>query len=127
MKFARAVFLIAGILGLIEVVPLYFMFDVIGRQDPPPITHPGFYYGFIGVAVAWQIAFLTISRDPVRLRPVMIAAVIEKLSYVATVFTLYFQRRMHVSDLTFGVVDLIFACLFLAAFFKTGSLYPARQ
>lgn len=127
MKFARAVFLIAGILGLIEVVPLYFMFDVIGRQDPPPITHPGFYYGFIGVAVAWQIAFLTISRDPVRLRPVMIAAVIEKLSYVATVFTLYFQRRMHASDLTFGVVDLIFACLFLAAFFKTGSLYPARQ
>jgi hypothetical protein len=24
------------------------MFDVISRRDPPPITHPPFYYGFVG-------------------------------------------------------------------------------
>jgi hypothetical protein len=127
MKFARVVFLIAGIVGLIEVVPLYFMFDLIGRQDPPAITHPGFYYGFVGVAVAWQIAFLIISRDPVRLRPLMLAAVVEKLTYVVTVFTLYCQRRMHASDVTFGILDFVFACLFMASFVKTGSLHPARQ
>ncbi|PYV84038.1 MAG: hypothetical protein DMG93_06485 [Acidobacteria bacterium] len=52
MKFAKVVFTIAGILGLLELVPLYFMYNVIGRQDPPVITHPGFYYGFVGTVVA---------------------------------------------------------------------------
>jgi hypothetical protein len=23
------------------LMPLYFLFDLIGRQEPPPITHPG--------------------------------------------------------------------------------------
>ena len=47
MKFAKIVFWIAGIWGFLILTPLYFMFDVIGRQDPPAITHPGFYYGFV--------------------------------------------------------------------------------
>jgi hypothetical protein len=121
VKFARIVFLVAGVIGLFELTPLYFMFDVIGRQDPPAITHAGFYYGFIGVALAWQIAFIMISRDPVRLRPMMIPAVIEKFIYVITVLSLYMQSRIHASDLTFGVIDLLFGVLFLTAFFKTAS------
>ena len=48
MKFAKIVFWIAGIWGVLVVLPLYFMFDLIGRKDPPPITHPGFFYGFDG-------------------------------------------------------------------------------
>lgn len=121
MRFAKIVFLVAGILGLIELTPLYFMFDVIGRQDPPPMTHPGFYYGFVGVAMAWQIAFIVISRDPVRLRPMMIPALIEKFIYAVTFLSLYLQSRIHPSDLAFGVVDLLFGILFLTAFFKTAS------
>jgi hypothetical protein len=121
MKFARIVFLVAGVLGLIELTPLYFIFDVIGRQDPPAITHPGFYYGFIGVALAWQIAFIVISRDPVRLRPMIIPSVIEKLIYAVTFLALYQQSRIHPSDLAFGIVDLLFGILFLTAFFKTAS------
>jgi hypothetical protein len=66
VRFARWVFLVAGVLGLAEIVPLYFLDNMIGRTEPPPITHPGFYYGFVGVALAWQVAFLIISRDPVR-------------------------------------------------------------
>ena len=81
MRFARVVFLIAGIWGVLVLTPLYFMFDLIGRKDPPPITHPGFYYGFVGAGLAWQIAFLIIARYPVRLRLVMIPAVIEKFTY----------------------------------------------
>ena len=69
MTFARLVFRIAGVWGLLLLAPLYFMFDLIGRQDPPPITHPAFYYGFAGVALAWQIAFFIIAHDPVRFRP----------------------------------------------------------
>jgi hypothetical protein len=92
MKFAKIIFLIAGVLGLIELTPLYFIFDVVGRKDPPPITHPGFYYGFIGVALAWQFAFIVISKDPVRLRPMMIPAVIEKLIYATTFIALTCNR-----------------------------------
>ena len=68
MKFAKIVFWIAGIWGLLVVPPLFFIFDRIGKDNPPPITHPGFYYGFATVTLAWQIAFILIARDPVRLR-----------------------------------------------------------
>jgi hypothetical protein len=57
------------------------MFDIIGRQDPPPITHPAFYYGFVGVGLAWQVAFLIIATNPTRFRPLMVAGMIEKFSY----------------------------------------------
>jgi len=80
MRFARIVFLIAGIWGLLVITPLYFMFDLIGHKDPPPITHPGFFYGFVGVGLAWQIAFLIIAKNPVRLRPMMIPSVVEKFT-----------------------------------------------
>jgi hypothetical protein len=51
MKFAKIVFWVAGIWGLLVLTPLYFMFDLIGRSDSPPITHPGFFYAFVGVAL----------------------------------------------------------------------------
>ena len=49
MKFARGVFLIAGIWGVAVLVPFYFRFDAVGREAPPAITHPEFYYGFLVV------------------------------------------------------------------------------
>jgi hypothetical protein len=119
MKFAKIVFGIAGIWGAVVLTPLYFMFDVIGQQDPPPITHPAFYYGFIGTALAWQIAFLIISTNPVRFRPLMVACIVEKFCYGATFAALYLQHRLHASDLIFGAVDTLLGVLFVVAFFKT--------
>ena len=119
MKFAKVVFWIAGIWGLLIITPLYFMFDLIGRQDPPPITHPGFFYGFAGAALAWQIAFLFIARDPVRYRPLMIPSIIEKFSYGAAVVILVLQARMHSSELVFAGTDLLLGVLFVMAYFKT--------
>ncbi len=121
MKFAKIVFWIAGIWGVLILTPLYFMFDLIGRQDPPPITHPAFYYGFVSVGLAFQIAFIVIARDPVRLRPMMIPSVIEKFGYGATFVVLYLQHRLTPGDLALGCVDLLFGVLFLAAFFKTAN------
>jgi hypothetical protein len=121
MKCAKIVFWIAGIWGFLVLTPLYFMFDAIGRQDPPPITHPGFYYGFISVGLAFQVVFIVIARDPVRLRPMMIPSVIEKFGYGASMLVLYLQRRLHASDLVFGGVDVLFGVLFLAAFFRTSA------
>lgn len=88
MKFARVVFAIAGIWGVLIVTPLYFTRDLIGRQYPPPITHPDFYYGFVSVTLVWQLAFLLIATDPVRFRPIMVAAMLEKFVYIAAMTTL---------------------------------------
>jgi hypothetical protein len=118
MKFARIVFWIAGIWGVVVLTPLYFMFDAIGRQDPPAITHPGFYYGFASVGLAWQFAFFVIARDPARFRLMMIPSMLEKFGYGATLLALYLQHRLHASDLVFAGVDVLLGVLFLAAFFR---------
>lgn len=121
MKFAKIVFWVAGIWGLLVITPLYFMFEAIGRNDPPPITHPGFYYGFAGVALAWQIAFLFIARDPVRLRVMMIPSMVEKFSWTIAVVTLVMQGRMHHMDLLFAGTDGVLGVLFVAAYIATGN------
>jgi hypothetical protein len=119
LRFAKIVFWTAGIYGLLVITPLYFLFDIIGRQDPPPITHPGFYYGFVSAAFAWQIAFCVIATNPVRFRLLMIPAILEKAPYFVAMTVLYLQRRVHPTDLGLAGIDLIFAVLFLVAFFRT--------
>ena len=119
MRFARIVFLVAGIWGVLVLTPLYFIFDMIGRNDPTPITHPAFYYGFVSVGLAFQVAFIVIARDPVRLRPMMLPSVLEKFGYGASLTALYLQKRLHPQDLALGGIDILFGALFLVAFFKT--------
>jgi hypothetical protein len=119
MKFAKIVFWIAGGWGLLSLTPLYFMFDLISRTDPPAITHPGFYYGFIGTALAWQFAFFVIAIDPVRYRLLMIPAMVEKFSYAIAVIVLVQQGRMHSSDLFFAGTDLLLGVLFVISFMTT--------
>src|SRR5215475_4169582 len=94
MRFAKTVFLVAGIYGLIVLLPQYFLEAKTGHDYPPPITHPELYYGFIGVTVAWQVVFLVLSRDPERYRPLMIPAVLEKAVWVVAVAALYWQQRI---------------------------------
>jgi len=118
MRFAKIVFWVAGIWGFLVLAPFYFMFDLIGRQDPPPITHPGFFYGFVGAGLAWQVAFLFIAADPVRFRPLMIPSVLEKVSYGAAIIVLVWQGRMHTSDLVFAGSDLVLGLLFVMAYLK---------
>jgi hypothetical protein len=120
MKFAKLLFWIAGIWGVLVLTPLYFIFDLIGQKDPPPITHPGFYYGFVSVALAFQFVFFVIATDPARFRPIMIPSVLEKFGYGASFVILYVQHRLTPGDLALGCVDLLFGVLFLTAFFRTG-------
>ena len=119
MRFAKIAFWIAAIWGVLVITPLYFMFDLIGRKDPPPITHPAFFYGFVGAALAWQIAFFFIASDPARYRPLMIPCVFEKFSYGAAVVILVLQGRTHSSDLLFAGTDLLLGFLFVVAYLKT--------
>src|SRR5438045_9745158 len=106
MKSVKIVFWTAGICGLFIVTPLYFMFDLIGKKDPPPITHPAFFYGFAGVALVWQIAFIFIARDPVRFRLFMIPAILEKLVYAIHVIILVADKRTNPNDQVFTAMYL---------------------
>ena len=126
MKFARTVFLVAGIWGVLVISPLFFIFDLIGRQDPPPITHPGFYYGFATTVMAWQIAFFVIAREPGRFRPLMVPSMIEKFGYGITLLVLFVEKRIRSGDLALGSVDLLLGLLFLSAYYKTSTLAPER-
>lgn len=126
MKFAKVIFWIAAIWGILIITPLYFLYDTIGRQDPPPITHPGFYYGFVGCALAWQLAFIVIATDPLRFRTFMLLSVFEKFSFGGATAVLYLQHRLHGSDLALGGIDTFLGVLFLLAFFRTSATAPSQ-
>jgi len=119
MKLARYSFLIAGIYGLLSLSPMYFLEAKNGRDFPPAITHPEFYYGFIGVALAWQVLFLVLSINPKRYRPMMIPAMLEKLSFAVPVIALFLQNRVAFLMVVAAVPDLVFLGLFVTAFIKT--------
>ena len=119
MKFARTIFLIAGMYGLLVMLPQYFLEGRIGRDIPPPISHPEFYYGFIGVTIAWQILFLIISNDPLRYRAMMIPAVLEKTVFVIPMIILFLQGRLAPITLAPAGLDLVLGILFFIAFLKT--------
>ena len=123
MTFAKRVFLIAGIYGLIVLTPMYFLEAKTGRDFPPAINHPEYYYGFIGLALVCQILFLIISTDPVRYRPVMIPAILEKISFVIPVLILFFQGRVAYMMVVVAMPDLLFFVLFTISYFKTPSKY----
>jgi hypothetical protein len=119
-RFARVVFAIAGVWGVLIMTPLYFTIDAVGRAYPPAITHPDLYYGFIGVTLAWQIAFLAIATNPVRYRPIMLAGILEKLLYVGTLIALYLQGQLQPGQAAAIIVpDGTLGLLFAASFFKT--------
>lgn len=123
VRFWRWVFLSAGIIGLAELAPLYFGEDALNRTAPPALTHPEFYYGFIGVALAWQLVFIVMARDPGRYRPLIPAAVTEKLLYVVSTFALYAAGRVQGSGSLLGAtIDLGWLVLFAIATLRTRNL-----
>ena len=119
-RFARLTFLIAGIWGLIVIVPGFFAETMVNRQFPPAISHPEFYYGFFGTALAWQIAFLIVARNPLRMRSFIPAAVIEKLAYASAIAALFFYGRLAAPMAIFGAIDLLLGILFAVAYLKLG-------
>jgi hypothetical protein len=119
MRFAKLTFIGAGIWGIGVLMPLYWLFDVTGRQYSPPTDYPHFFYGFLSVAMAWQIAFLVIGSNPARYRPLMIAGILEKLGHVGGVAVLYGHARISAIDAQAAIPDLLLAILFVLAFVKT--------
>jgi cytochrome b len=119
MRFARIVFIGAGFWGIAVLMPFYWLYDVTGRAYVPPTEYPHFFYGFMSVALAWQIAFLVIGSNPARFRPFMIPSILEKVGYVGTLVVLRSHARISAADTQAAVPDLLLAILFVVAFAKT--------
>jgi hypothetical protein len=123
MTFARRVYRIAGIYGLIAMLPQYFLEQKTGIDYPPPITHPEFFYGFIGITIAWQLAFLVISTDPVRFRPLMPVTLVEKVTFVIAIAVMLASARPVPPPIVAGAaIDAVLFVLFTMAYLRT----PAR-
>ena len=119
MKFAKVVFYVAGIYGIIVLFPQYFLESKTGLDYPPAITHPEFFYGFIGIALVFQLVFLIVARNPIKYRPLMPISVLEKLSFGIPAIILFMQNRLALPLFAAGLIDLIFGMLFAAAFLKS--------
>ena len=124
MRFAKTVFIGAGVWGIVVLTPLYWLVDVTGREYPPPANHPQFFYGFLSVAMAWQLAFLVIGSNPARFWPLMLPSVVEKLGHVATVAVLYSQARIPAVDAQAAVPDLLLGVIFIIALAR---IWPTKN
>jgi hypothetical protein len=124
MRLARWVFLLAGVSGILVVVPPYFLERQTGEDYPPPINHPEYYYGFFGVTLAWQVLFLVIASDPVRYRLVMLPAMLEKAGFAGAMWLLYAAGRIPGVWVGFAAMDTTWLVLFLVAYLRTPKEAP---
>jgi hypothetical protein len=114
MEQAKWIFRIAAAYGVLVLVPLYFLESAFSDS-----VHPEFYYGFVGVGLAWQVLFFILATDPLRYRAMMIPAMLEKISYGAATFLLFFAGRAPGSILLGGTIDWLFVALFFWAYLAT--------
>ena len=119
MKFARYTFLAAGVIGILVLLPMYFMLEQTGVDNPPAVTHPEFYYGFVGVALAFQLVFLVIATDPAKYRPLMLASIVEKVAFVIPTFYLYSQGRVAGAIIGGAALDLMWGTLFVVSYLRS--------
>ena len=112
IRSARLIFRIAGIYGLVALLPMFFAEPLFARYAPPALTHPEYYYGFLCAAGVWQLLYLAISGDPIRFRPLMPIAVLAKMSFAATVFILFALGRLDAVALPLPAIDLLIGLAF---------------
>lgn len=117
VRFARVAFLGASFWGAFTLLPLPFMRAAI--EEGRPLTHPEYFYGFIGVCIAFQLIFVLISRDPLRYRPMMPCCMVEKVGFALPALWLVHAGAAPRSLLVFAFADLLLLVLFLWSFLET--------
>jgi hypothetical protein len=124
VQFAKRVFQIAGIWGIF-ILSIAYAGYLLGLEGATVDTaRPEFVHGFFLVTLAWQVAFLLIATDPVRYRPLMLAAMLEKFPFTLAVLALYASGQVAVMMLALGLIDGVLGALFVAAYLRTD---PSRQ
>ena len=77
------------------LVPHYFLENQIATDDPPAITHPEFFYGFVGRRHC--VANCVFDHcTPIRcdFGPMMLPSVFEKFSFGIAAIVLFVQKRL---------------------------------
>jgi hypothetical protein len=115
---ARWIFAVAAIYG-IPVMLAMFLAPAKILEGGPSTNRPEWYYGFAAIRMAWQMAFVAIARDPVRLRPVMPMAICEKLFFLLTTIPLLARGETPPQMIPAVVLDGVFGVAFVVAFVKT--------
>ena len=110
----KRIFTIAGIYGLIVLLPLYFGEHALAAMGQM-LTKPEYYYGFIGTAASFQLVYLMIGRDPVRFRPLMPLTLIAKWSFTLPVAILFLAGRVDLVTMIMAVIDAMIGLAFLWA------------
>lgn len=118
-KLASRLFFWAGCYGLVALAPLYFLEDALGNAFPPAGNRPEQFYSFLGVALAWQFAFLLIASDVGRFRPMMLPGAAEKILSATSVIALFWWGRVAPVMLAPALIDLVLGTAFLMVFFRT--------
>ena len=118
MTFAKWVFTLGGIWGVLIIAPMFFLEGAIAAQTQP-FNHPDSYYGFLASTIAWQFGYLVIGRDPARFRPFMLLGALGKLIFGGGVWVLYAQGRVPLSVPVIASPDLLLVVLFVVAWFRT--------
>lgn len=93
------------------------------REEWPRFSARDHACRVLGVAVAWQIVFLIVAKDPVRYRLLMLPAIVEKAGFGIVACILYLMGRLSVSLFAAGIIDLVWGLLFGVAFHLTPSQY----
>jgi hypothetical protein len=122
--FAKRVFQIAGIWGLF-ILSIAYAGYLLGLEGATVDTaRPEIVHGFFLVTLAWQVAFLLIATDPLRYRPLMLVAMLEKFPFTLAVLVLYANGQVATTMLVLGLIDGVLGALFVAAYLRTD---PSRQ
>ena len=114
VRTAGRIFTLAAIYGVIILLPMYFAEPMMAKAGNP-VSHPELLYGFVGTALAFQLVYWTIGRDPLRYRPLMPIAVIAKLSFGVPTAILFALGRVDAVTVTLSWIDLLIAACFLFA------------
>jgi len=116
MKVVRIIFALAAAWGFLALIPGLFGEAGFNAAMPPAITHPEFYYGFYGVALVFQLIFVMIALDPLRYRPLIGIAILEKLAFFVPGMWLHSAGRLAEGGIYFGaMIDGVLALLFALA------------
>lgn len=118
MRFAKWVFTAAGVYGLVLLTPFLFLEHQVAAPAAQ-LAHPEYFYGFALVAIACQVLFLIIARDPGRYRTAMIVGMLEKLPFGVVMPILWLQGRVPTPPTALACVDIVWGLLFVAAWMKT--------
>ncbi|MDB5710928.1 MAG: hypothetical protein JWL96_2998 [Sphingomonas bacterium] len=114
LKAPKRIYTIAGIYGLIVLLPLYFGEHAMAALGQV-LTKPEYYYGFLGAACSFQLVYLMIGRDPLRFRPLMPLTLIAKLSFTIPVAILFLSGRVDLFVMIMASIDALIGLAFLWA------------